>query len=278
MVFHGSPARDVFQNNTTLRSTVFGYEGDDLIYGSKSSRSGDAIWGGSGNDTIYARGGNDYVNGEEGSDSIYGGAGNDNLFGGSENDFITGEIGNDKLYGDFGSDTLGAYWLRVGTQQGWVDELGDDILWGGIGNDTLAGGSGSDKLYGNIGFDDLWGDAGNDLLLGGVNDEQDTLHGGIGIDRFLSVADITLHPFYAREDRLIDRTFEDAATVFLDGYGTFYEDQIYTAQNWTEQDVLRVDPVLELLQREGQGRVLIQNSPKARLSVCAPWYHESWFQ
>ncbi len=45
VVFHGSPARDVFQNNTTLRSTVFGYEGDDQIYGSKNSKSGDAIWG-----------------------------------------------------------------------------------------------------------------------------------------------------------------------------------------------------------------------------------------
>jgi len=157
----------------------------------------------SGDDTIFAGGGNDYVDAGGDDDIVLGDAGKDTLNGGDGNDYLDGGVGDDKLWGDNGNDYLdggdGNDSLRGGGQDdtllggGGSDQLqggiGDDSLDGGTendllsgddGNDTLLGGASDDELQGNAGNDSLDGGAGNDNLFGQEGD--DTLDGGAGDD------------------------------------------------------------------------------------------------
>ncbi|WP_369223791.1 calcium-binding protein [Streptomyces sp. R39] len=99
-------------------------------------------WGGDGNDTINASGGDNIVQGGKGDDKLHGGNGAQYLSGDAGNDTITGGTGNDTLYG--------------GT--------GNDVLYGNSGNDKLYGNSGNDKLYGGAGRDTLSGGPGTDVV------------------------------------------------------------------------------------------------------------------
>ncbi|MGR3823727.1 MAG: calcium-binding protein [Salipiger marinus] len=74
------------------------------------------------NSTFYGLGGNDTLNGGDGSDKLYGGG---------DHDTLRGEEGSDRLEGG----------------------AGNDLLYGGEGDDLLAGGAGQDKLYGGEGAD-----------------------------------------------------------------------------------------------------------------------------
>ena len=81
------------------------------------------IFGGAGNDLIYAKGVHSSLFGEEGDDWIIGGDGRDLITGGTGDDNLNGGAGEwDNLLGDDGDDTLN----------------------GGLGYDTLTGGAGSD--------------------------------------------------------------------------------------------------------------------------------------
>ncbi|MFF4398298.1 calcium-binding protein [Streptomyces sp. NPDC001480] len=93
-------------------------------------------WGGDGNDTVHASGGDNIVQGGKGDDVLHGGSGSQ---------YLSGDDGNDRLYG--------------GTA--------DDTLYGGKGNDALYGNAGNDRLYGNSGDDKLYGGPGRDTLSGG---------------------------------------------------------------------------------------------------------------
>ncbi len=61
------------------------------------------VYGGLGNDTIWAN---------EGCNTLFGDAGNDRIVGGSDNDVIVGGIGNDSMHGGGGEDifTFGGNW------------------------------------------------------------------------------------------------------------------------------------------------------------------------
>ena len=109
----------------TNQQTIFADGGNDIIDGSLSKGSDNRLYGGDGNDELYA-GLRDRLFGEAGDDildatdgkggnRLYGGAGNDTLFAGT-NDFLSGGDGN-------------------------------DILFAGKGGNTLYGGSGADKFY-----------------------------------------------------------------------------------------------------------------------------------
>jgi Ca2+-binding RTX toxin-like protein len=82
----------------------------------------DTLNGGTGQDFIIARGGNDTVSGSDNADRLAGHDGDDTLAGGA---------GHDALFGG----------------------AGDDRLDGGTGNDTLDGGVGADRLSGDAGAD-----------------------------------------------------------------------------------------------------------------------------
>ncbi|MFF8729174.1 calcium-binding protein [Streptomyces sp. NPDC015171] len=99
-------------------------------------------WGGDGNDTIDASGGDNIVQGGKGDDTLRGGAGGQ---------YLSGDDGKDTLTGGAGDDNLGG-------------GKGDDVLYGNSGNDTLYGNSGDDKLYGGPGRDKLSGGPGRNVV------------------------------------------------------------------------------------------------------------------
>ncbi|MCI4661886.1 MAG: Ig-like domain-containing protein [Neomegalonema sp.] len=119
-------------------SGLVGSDGvDDLIVGTESSEKLD---GKSGNDMLFAVGGDDTLRGRDGDDILVGGAGSDNAEGDDGNDTLFGEGGNDKLKGRAGNDIL------IGGQ-------GDDRLFGDEGDDTLGFGDGADDVEGGSGSD-----------------------------------------------------------------------------------------------------------------------------
>lgn len=166
-------------------STVYGGDGDDYIErgyihitggpGGSNSQFENKIYGGAGNDTIYAGSGTfgddgfrPAANGGEGNDSMYGGersmlfggAGEDTVVGGNGS-FISGGDGNDVLTGAIfngGSVTInggaGDDFISVSGFDRWGSfRSTHDVLRGGDGNDTINGGLGEDTLSGGLGED-----------------------------------------------------------------------------------------------------------------------------
>ncbi len=155
--------------DTPVEHTGLGNALDNVIIGTDWS---DTLYGGFGNDTIYAT--DEFVS--HGGDSINGNAGNDVIYGQGTpgdtehfNDFLYGDAGNDEIFGLFGNDTIDG-------------GDGDDKLWGQSENDTIYGGDGNDRIGGGSGEDHLYGDAGNDVISG--TGGRDWLTGGTGDDRF----------------------------------------------------------------------------------------------
>jgi Ca2+-binding RTX toxin-like protein len=155
-------------------TTLFGTEGDDVIYGLGGN---DRIVGGAGNDRLEGDDGDDELLGEAGNDTLNGGNGVDKMSGGTGADTLKGGAGLDFLYGDDGNDILDGGddpdLLRGGT--------GNDRLYGGEANDLLFGEDGDDHLDGGNSGDQLDGGAGRDTLLAGEG--NDYLNGGAGKDR-----------------------------------------------------------------------------------------------
>ena len=113
-------------NNREIQNELFlGADGDDFLQGDRNGAS---------DDLIYARDGNDTVEGGDNDDKLFGEAGDDLMFGGQ---------GNDLLVGD--TDLAGVN----------TDPYADD---------TLIGGGGQDQLY-------IYG---NDLAVGGGTNSFDS--------------------------------------------------------------------------------------------------------
>ncbi len=125
---------------------------------------------------------------EGGEDTLDGGNGSDALFGFGEDDTLIGGNGADGLIGGDGNDTLE----------------------GGKGDDTLDGGAGNDTLFGGKGNDALDGGAGNDTLAGGKGDDLFVFADGDGADTFNDFV------AGAGTDDVIDLTGESAVSTFAD--------------------------------------------------------------
>ena len=99
-----------------LTSQRFVYVGDGLI-----------VYGGSGDDTIWATSGDNH---------LFGDAGNDRIVGGSDNDIIVGGAGNDRMHGGGGSDTF-CFGENCGVDT--VEQLADGevILWFETGSEDF---------------------------------------------------------------------------------------------------------------------------------------------
>jgi Ca2+-binding RTX toxin-like protein len=109
----------------TFKQVVFTDGGNDIVDGSVSKGSDNRVYGGEGNDELYAGL----------RDRLFGEAGNDIL------DASLGKGGN-RLYGGDGNDTLFA-----GTNDFLSGGDGNDTLYAGKGGNTLYGGAGADKFY-----------------------------------------------------------------------------------------------------------------------------------
>lgn len=112
-------------------STSIRFNALDNIFGGGANI--DEVFGGSGNDALYGRGGVDLLNGDDGNDRLFGEAGADQVSGGNGNDLLYGGADNDQLFGGAGVDTL-------------YGEGGDDRLAGNDGADLLFGGAGADRF------------------------------------------------------------------------------------------------------------------------------------
>jgi len=190
---------------------IRGYGGDDIIAGEGVNAFGvDSLFGGLGNDAIYAGRepgdttpgvlvGATYLRGDEGDDQITGAAGFDD---------INGNMGNDTAHGGLGDD-----WVVGGKDQDVLfGDGGNDLVYGNLGADTCDGGGGADTIRGGQGNDTLQGGAGNDFLSGDRGD--DTVAGGVGADVFHGSQDAGI-------DRVIDFNISAGDRVQLDP-GTTY--------------------------------------------------------
>jgi Ca2+-binding RTX toxin-like protein len=165
-----------------------------------TDQPGDRFFGGSGNDSLFGEGGDDY---------LYGGVGNDSLEGGDDDDFLNGGAGADVLDGGDGFDTTS---YKQGATTGIIlnnvgnvlvgaqgDATGDRLISiehieGTVFNDTIEGTDIGEQIEGDDGDDKLSGGGGDDLLVGGKG--KDSLDGGTGNDAasyFFSAAGVTVN-------------------------------------------------------------------------------------
>ena len=159
----GPPITIFVHNSDKEGDTIYGYGGDDTLYGTSDR---DFIYGGSGDDTIYGGANRDRLFGGGDDDTLYGGSGHDFLYGSSGDDTLHGDDGRDHLYGDEGDDTL----YGGGERDRLYGNEDDDTLYGGESNDVLSGGDDDDTLYGGGGSDILYGDSGADVFVLNTDD------------------------------------------------------------------------------------------------------------
>ncbi|MCX7256971.1 MAG: alpha/beta hydrolase-fold protein [Polaromonas sp.] len=163
------------------------------------------VYGGKGDDTLWAGTNNTLLLGGVGDDHLYGNSGNDQLIGGTGNDWLNAGAGADTMDGGTGNDlyyvdAIGDIVIESSSLVTEIDAVYSSITYGlstnvenltltgslsinGSGNslnNIITGNSAANMLYGYSGIDQLLGGAGNDTLNGGVG--ADTLTGGDGSD------------------------------------------------------------------------------------------------
>lgn len=189
--------------------TISAGNGDNIIFG--GGGAGDSTDGGdriaingataySGNNHIYANGGNDTVLFTKPTDTgktavVFAGVGNDNVL-------ISGAKGAVTVYGGRGNDTLdgtnaiGNVTIYGGNNSGDSQD-GADVLTGGLGNSYVMGNAGTDTLY----FDDfgtaaaqtIYGGADNDTIMGDIGGSGSTGRLFIGGNKGADYIDATSH-------------------------------------------------------------------------------------
>ncbi len=165
VLIEGTSSGDHIDCSTSpIAHDIYGYGGDDEIYGSDYDGIGydDFIAGGGGNDMIYGGDGDDLIDGGASDDDIWGEGGNDVIFGGVGASPASG-VGCE-LFAAAGS----SYLTKGGS--------GDDTIYGGTGEDCIDAGSGEDYVDGGDGDDRIEGGNHADILVGGPG--ADSLDGG----------------------------------------------------------------------------------------------------
>ncbi|MFJ6416664.1 peroxidase family protein [Paeniglutamicibacter sp. NPDC091659] len=226
---------------------------------------GSTIRGGIGDDSIWGKGGNDTIEGDDGADAIMGGAGDDVLTDIFGDDRIQGEAGNDAINGGPGIGDL----LFGGSGQDFIvggqdfstsfGGLGNDFILGSTGRDNVRGDEGDDWIDGGTNADLLVGDlsntaqndpglyhGGHDVLVGrtGNNDHDaeggdDIMVGGPGTDRFAGMLgfdwvtyDKTTHPVRADLDPI--QIVPGSESSIIDRY-----DEVEAFSGFDGDDVVR---------------------------------------
>ena len=143
------------------QSVIHAGHGDNFIFATPIDPTNPAL---NGNYAIY---------GGSGDDIIFAGSGNVTVHGGSGDDLIFAGSGNAKLYGDAGVDVLETNSTGANTLVGGAG--GDALIVNRAGTDTLSGGKGDDLFV-------LKESAGLLASGGGFNFGQQTIDGGGGHD------------------------------------------------------------------------------------------------
>ncbi len=220
-VVRGGAGNDVAHGGDGV-DQVYGDEGADELYGDADT-DGQRLFGGAGNDSLYAWAAGNTSDSTTAGDQLFGGGGNDFLYGNLRDEFLSGEDGKDFLSGDALVGPNYAHNLSAAFN---VDQLTSQLIGS---NDLLLGGAGEDQLYGGGGEDTLWGGGDSDWLEG--QDGVDIVYGGSGID--ILVADSNAN--YQRFGDTLDGhkanapgdvTADDNATDILLLQGTTGDDVI----------------------------------------------------
>jgi Ca2+-binding RTX toxin-like protein len=218
----------------TMPVVLFGGAGNDQLYAGGGPAT---FYGGAGDDLLVGAGSNDSLFGEAGRDTLKGGLGDDLLDGGDGSDRLEGESGDDVLRGQAGEDHLyggdGDDWLEGGDDSDVLlgergsdiifGDAGNDLIEGGLGNDELHGGADQDAIYGGKGRDEIYGDGGDDLIDGGT--ENDDIFGGAGNDNIQGGFGVDL--VRGGDDDDIIRGGEESDLLYGDGG----DDIIYAADS-----------------------------------------------
>jgi hypothetical protein len=185
----GGSGNDEINGSHPAANTIEAGPGNDRVIASSVSGShahpgsGDAIDGGSGNDTIVVSGVAHRVVGGAGDDTIKGGPVRASLLGGPGDDRIIGGFAKDRVEGGAGDDRL-------------LGGCHEDAVFGGPGNDRLAAEDEDDFVHvPSVLTDTCHDDPKSDLLDGGPGRDAlfarspvglKTLVGGPGRDLMLS--------------------------------------------------------------------------------------------
>ena len=167
---------DIFEKR--YLKTIQGDSGDNKISG--FHQSGNNIYGGEGNDAIYASKSGNYLSGGSGDDYISGYyEGIDTIDGGDGNDMIFAD-GNQSLYDSNSKNTI-------------YGGSGNDTIYGGTSFNTIYGGDGNDIIntarekYNEGGFNDITGGKGNDdIYLNNGSSSNIFFNIGDGNDRIFN--------------------------------------------------------------------------------------------
>jgi Ca2+-binding RTX toxin-like protein len=179
---------DIFETHE-----IYGYEGDDTLYGGylydhiDGGDGDDYLFGYDGSDTLVTGAGADTATGGAGDDTIYlsasatlyvnwayGNQGDDAFLPGQENDHIDGGQGEDYLYFYFSSAGVSANLQNGIGARG--DAAGDTYR----SIENIFGSDFNDILIGNGAYNDIDGSYGNDVVRGGAG--GDYLDGGNDLD------------------------------------------------------------------------------------------------
>jgi len=139
------------------RVVIDGGPGNDMVTLGRGVGAGVRIKGGPGNDFIIGNELANHFHGGSGNDVLEGRGGNDVLWSGPGIDYLSGGAGDDRLHGG------------PGTNVGYGGR-GKDRLLDGPGGDYLDGGPGDDWVRGSAGTNQVFGGEGADVLQvsGGV--------------------------------------------------------------------------------------------------------------
>lgn len=209
---NGSPVADTIVGHSS-GDVIYGYGGDDYIFGGIDVYGGANYGAPSGNDTFYGGAGDDSMYGGDGNDLFYagdpgvnifsGGAGIDTLdfsrlhhavsLGNGADNVIDGIYSIERFIGtQFGDTLIGIAGPGASVFGGGGGDVLEglayvaDKLFGGNGNDRLVGAgtlynsSASDTLFGGLGNDTLYAGGTDDRLSGGAG--KDSINGGAGND------------------------------------------------------------------------------------------------
>ncbi|WP_300673983.1 LEPR-XLL domain-containing protein [Desulfoluna sp.] len=172
------------------RIVAFGGDGDDCFDFSGVKGVAIEAHGGAGDDTLKGGSGQDALSGDAGDDTLFGGDGNDLMVGGAGDDHLWGQAGGDtyRFTAGWGMDVIGEAKGQTG------DTLDLSSIWENLSvsltdTGTLVSGSRDGVIVSGSTVESIWAGHGDDtFFIAGASDQQVTLEGRQGSDRYVASA------------------------------------------------------------------------------------------
>ncbi len=208
-----------------LNPSIFGGDGDDVLYGTigsaffEAGKGNNTMYGGKGDTVLVAADGNNSAYGGGGSDLFYLGDGNNTMYGGQGIGIYMAGDGNNTIYGstDRNLSILGNGNNTVYTGSGI------NIVMTGDGNNNIYASDDRDYIYTGAGNDTIYAGQGNDVISSGIG--NDTVHIGSGTNLLIldkGEGSATVWNFKANDSISLGATVKktDSITTQLSGLDT----------------------------------------------------------